>query len=292
MNNIDINDKESINLTPNKRRKILRVGIIFALMVAIIISVCFIYSLTKKEKDKSLREHFFSKTDETIISELSYQDGKSIQVDEYTFTLDSVIYDSSTLDGFCLFIIGAEDKKLSKKFYEDVFSWKYLITLGHYDRSGDKTEVEIHDGKIYLYYEFATTSVDFDHCVYVYDLDVSKDYLDAKDAVASFPLKEQFKNKMFQLNDGVEVKVSPFSLFIGDYPEKYDSFSINYKNGKQDKYYEKGRMVNKHSKGYSGFEGGTDKGITKLIKIGSEQPMNIDNIDYIMVDDVKYYPTQ
>lgn len=170
----EINKKRVIFFYRNKRK-------INAIVTTLLCCLIIIGIRNIVVKEIEYKQNSFSNKQNKIIKESMVQDGQKLIIDDYTITLERLLYDKNAKSGTLLFSVVKKDFDMNKEYvwYPEEFPGFRFGEDGRFefffvfnDSSGllENINIEKHKDLMYIYYEFSIeTDGIFDDKIYLFD---------------------------------------------------------------------------------------------------------------------------
>lgn len=277
------------------KRKILTISLgIISMAVVILISNIVVHAIS----EKTLIDIFFTKENEKnkdYLNELLIQDGRSIEIDGYTFTLMSELYDASTGSGYFNMTVTSDEWDISEMEYTDSsgivyfgdnkrFSLRHSLE-GFYELklnlSGDKLEIA----------GFITNNVGKETYGKIKILDFKnephRDSASESAIAGEFELADSGCHKTVILNDKITLYCSPFVIKVVYNDNKVkdiNDMSIVMVNDEEIKLITDGQMQPR----LDTIEGAGRDGSIQEETYVFTKVIDIRDIDYFIINNEKY----
>lgn len=243
-----------------KSKKTAIIKRIFILSIAVILVTLVYfnhnYKLYKKGKDS-----VFNKFSNYIPYEVKqakkemYKDNQQIKIDDYTITLEEVVYSRETCRGWCKFAVtadshfmeyetGRDDLEINKNPFgaRRNLLIDYAVDAVGTCATQTKSWYKVDGNVMYIYYYInIDNSPIFNHCIYLYDVRTGKGTRDVfggqfkEDMSGVFELRENIDTKTYTFStkeQDYEVVISPYTCSIrGEGNPQITDLKIHFKNG-------------------------------------------------------------
>ena len=250
----------------NSKKIICCVGfVLLVIVVGIIVGIHFTRKEDKSTKDMLL-DKFYSGEERTEAENLYYKDINPIKIDDYTFSMDGIVYDGIKLKGSYLLIVSQDEGEVT---FEEYFKRFTIVIDGGYSLKMEHEEI---DGRLYFYFKF-DMDLPWDEILYLYDELSNTDGHITETAVGKFPLRDIKNEREFVSGEDV-LTLSPMSIDIKAKDITYKNVTVRFENGKEKVIMEDGSKVY-----YEGKEGDLEH-----IKIRWRQKIDEETVAKVIVD--------
>lgn len=277
------------------KRKILTISLgIISMAAVILISNIVVHAIS----EKTLIDIFFTKENEKnkdYLNELLIQDGRSIEIDGYTFTLMSELYDANTGSGYFTMTVTSDEWDISEMEYTDSSGIVYFgdnkrFSLRHSLEGFYELELNLSGDKLELS-GFITNNVGKETYGKIKILDFKnephRDSASESAVAGEFELADSGCHKTVILNDKMTLYCSPFVIKVVYNDNKIkdiNDMSIMMINDEEIKLITDGQMQPR----LDTIEGAGRDGSIQEETYVFTKVIDIRDIDYFIIDNEKY----
>lgn len=282
-----------------KYKKIIFVTTVFIAVVMCVNIATYAYS------KKTLIDVFFNKNEsekKDMLKDLLVTDGRSIEYDGYTFTLESELYDKVAGIGYCHFTIRKQGMDMRDIYYDssDVEMMTLFDSFGDEarfsivpDGSKAKSSFEAERDILNVYVRFERAKESLDNNIYICDFKYKDSITEILEhpivgeryqIAAKFELKDS--NCSFKINceNNAEIIVNPFQISINDFNNEINDFNIQMKDGSSIKLMKDGKILEQLDYHSSVVEDNGNKVESFMLK----DILDYREVDYLMINGIKY----
>lgn len=239
---------------------------------------------------------FEKKENKNIVEDLMYDDGQQIYIDDYTITLERLVYESRTKQGKLVISVKREGGDMNDEYitttnpatgfaFGEGGRFRFFFYLPKGGCIAPKVEIKKEKNVMYIYYDFniESESSEFDNKIYIYDKESGRKKGQPDSASVFFELKSQVDSKKYiytNSNKEYIIDLSPFSILIESKEkiENIEKIEVLYKNGNSKDIIKNGKLID--------CETCVDKGNNQYILVFRDI-LDLDEIEFLNFNNVK-----
>lgn len=214
-----------------KKKGIVLLGVFILLLILVAFLVIEMKSWKYNKHIPSVYEQYFSENDKECVEEkklkkMSYQENQIIEIEDYSITLQEVLYEKSTISGYCKFAVKRKNTDMrTESISEDLNcnfggkgSGRFRFAMGDYTAEGSCAEItktKATKDTLYVYFQFyGDTEGEFTSTIKLFD----DEKVGGETPVGIYQLKPIYNSlKYSMVSEGLKrtsVVISPFAILI------------------------------------------------------------------------------